>query len=35
MTTHYLKKNLSDIVSDSALKIDFSKFLKNQPFYQF
>ena len=29
------ERNLSAIVSDSALKIDFSKFLKNQPFYQF
>ena len=30
-----LERNLSSIVSDSALKIDFSKFLKNQQFYQF
>ena len=29
------ERNLSSIVSDSALKIDFSKFLKNQQFYQF
>ena len=27
--------NLSSIVNDSALKIDFSKFLKNKQFYQF
>ena len=29
------ERNLSSIVSESALKIDFSKFLKNQQFYQF
>ena len=29
------ERNLSAIVSDSALKIDFSKFLKNQPFKNF
>ena len=29
------EKNLFSIVSDSALKIDFSKFFKNQQFYQF
>ena len=29
------ERNLSSILSDSALKIDFSKFLKNQQFYQF
>ena len=29
------ERNLSSIVSDCALKIDFSKFLKNQQFYQF
>ena len=29
------KRNLSFIISDSALKIDFCKFLKNQQFYQF
>ena len=29
------ERNLSSIVNDSALKIDFSKFLKNQQFYQF
>ena len=29
------ERNLSSIVSDSALKMDYSKFLKNQQFYQF
>ena len=29
------ERNLSSIVSDSVQKIDFSKFLKNQQFYQF
>ena len=29
------ERNLSSILSDSALKIDFSNFLKNQLFYQF
>ena len=29
------ERNPSAFVSDSALKIDFSKFLKNQQFYQF
>ena len=29
------ERNLSSIVNDSALKIDFSKFLKTQQFYQF
>ena len=29
------ERNLSSIVSDSALKIDYLKFLKNQQFYQF
>ena len=29
------ERNLFSIVSDSALKIDFSNFLKNQQFYQF
>ena len=30
-----LERNMSSIVSDSALKIDFSKFFKNLQFYQF
>ena len=29
------ERNLSAIVSDIALKIDISKFFKNQQFYQF
>ena len=29
------ERNLYSISSDSALKIDFSKFLKNRQFYQF
>ena len=29
------ERNLSSIVSDSVLKIDFSIFHKNQQFYQF
>ena len=29
------ERNLSTIVIKSALKIDFSKFFKNQQFYQF
>ena len=29
------ERNFSSILSDSVLKIDFSKLLKNQQFYQF
>ena len=29
------ERNFSSIVSESVLKIDFSKFLKNQQFYSF
>ena len=29
------ERSISSIVSDSALKIEFSKFLENEQFYQF